>query len=430
MKKMVSVGVIGCGTVGQGVVKILSRMSASIERRVGIPVRIVAMCDVRPIFYKGIHCTTSYQELLKNEGIDIVVELIGGYEPARTVILSALRSGKHVVTANKAVLAKYWDEVFTLAQEKGKLVYFEAAVGGAIPVVQTIDEGMAGNHIKKITGILNGTTNYILSEMTRSGIPFKEALSLARFAGFAEANPVFDVDGIDTAHKLAILSSLAWSQWVKISDIEVTGIGNVSDDDVYFAKKEFGYVIKLLGSASVVSNKLELSVEPCMVPNTSTFATVEREYNAVMINGDASGDITLFGKGAGQMPAASAVVSDIIYLARQVAYGNAGQMPYIVYDAKKRMPIVPAEKKAGKYYLRFIAQDRPGVLSRIAGILSADKISIASVYQKEPLPRLQKGVPVLMLTHATTKKNLLRALKRIDRMPIILEKTAFYRIES
>lgn len=266
--------------------------------------------------------------------------------------------------------------------------------------------------------------------MTRSRISFKEALNLARFAGFAEANPTFDINGVDTAHKLAILSSIAWSGWVKLEDIEVTGIRGISENDVYFVKKEFGYVIKLIGSAKFGNGKLDLSVEPCLIPEKAPFASVEREFNAVLFRADSAGDIILYGRGAGQFPAASAVVSDLIFLAKEVANGIAGRLPYVAYDTNKKFRIMHPKDKEACYYLRFTAVDKPGVLSKISGILGKCNVSIASVYQKEPILRSHRGVPILMLTHKTLQGNLMRALKQIDSLPIIVEKTVKLKIEN
>ena len=428
MKQSVKLGLVGYGTVGQGVVKILENNRKVIEERSGAPVEVAAICDIRPVADRSLY-VKRYQDVLSRQDIDIVIELVGGYEPARTIILAALRAGKHVVTANKAVLAKYWNEVFELARKTGRLVYFEASVGGAIPVIQGLNEGLAANRIEKISGILNGTTNYVLTEMTRNKIGFAAALSKAQKAGFAEADPSFDVEGTDTAHKLAVLSSLAWSGRVRLEDIEVKGITGVGEDDVFFAGK-FGYVIKLIGSAHMLQRGLDLSVQPCLVPCRHTFANVDKEYNAVLIRSDAAGDVMFYGKGAGQLPAASAVVSDIIVLSQQVANGTAGKTPSISYDPAKKIRILPRGKKEGSYYLRFSAVDRPGVLSRVSGILGACGVSIASVYQEEPRARSRRGVPIIMLTHATGEGNLSRALKRIDTLPIIKAGTIMFKIEE
>ena len=428
MKKIVRLAIVGYGTVGQGVYKILENNRKAIENKIGAACEIAAICDLKKIPQKSLH-TRNFREVIARKDIDIVVELMGGYEPARTVILEALRSGKNVVTANKAVLVKHWDEIFSTARKYSRLVYFEASVCGAIPVIQVLNEGLAANHIEKISGILNGTTNYVLSEMTRESITFSSALLRAQKSGFAEADPSFDIEGIDTANKLAILSSLAWGAWVKLDDIRTCGIGEVSIDDVYFAKK-FGYVIKLLGTAVSGDDGLELSVEPCLIPSKHTFANVEKEYNAVLVHGDAAGDIMLYGKGAGQMPAASAVVSDIIFLSRQVANGTAGKVPYITYDPSKSPKVVDDSKCEGSYYLRFMTADKPGVLSRISGILGKFGVSIASVYQEEPLAKRRRGVPIIMLTHRTNLDGVAKALKQIDSLGIIKAGSVKFRIEN
>jgi homoserine dehydrogenase len=428
MQKSVKIGLIGCGTVGRGVIKILETHARSIEEKIGAKIEISAICDLKHPCDKNYYYTRYYKEVLSNPGVDIIVELIGGYEPAKSIILDAIKSGKHVVTANKAVLAKYWDEIFINARKHEKLVYFEGSVAGAIPVIQALNEGLAANKIQSISGILNGTTNYILSEMTRSRVSFRVALNLARSAGFAEANPVLDIEGVDTAHKLAILSSLAWSTWIRQKDISITGIKDISEEDVHFVKTEFGSVIKLLGYASIKNNVLDLSVEPCLIPRNHAFAHVEREYNAVSIKADSAKDVTLYGKGAGQFPAASSVVSDIMFLAHQVVSGTAGKIPYVAYNANKKIKVLARENKVGRYYLRFTAVDKPGVLSKISGILGKNSISLASVYQKEPLAGYHKGVPILMLTHKVKYGNLNKALKAIDKLSVIKEKTVKYKI--
>jgi homoserine dehydrogenase len=265
--------------------------------------------------------------------------------------------------------------------------------------------------------------------MTKNKVSFAVALARAQKAGFAEADPAFDVEGIDTAHKLSVLSSLAWSSWVRLDDIAVTGITGVTEDDVFFARR-FGYVIKLLGSAVMREGGLDLSVQPCLVAEKHAFATVEQEYNAVLIQGDSSGDVMFYGKGAGQLPAASAVVSDIIDLSRQVASGTAGRVPYITYDQKRRIKVLSPEKRLGSFYLRFSTEDRPGVLGKISGILGKHHISIATVYQEEPLTTYRrKGVPIIILTHLSCQGDLFKALKEIDRLPFVKAKTVKYKIQ-
>ena len=264
--------------------------------------------------------------------------------------------------------------------------------------------------------------------MTQNDVDFKSALKSAQVAGFAEADPTFDVEGIDTAHKLAVLASLAWSSWVKLGDITTIGIGGVSREDISFARDEYGYLMKLIGSAHMTGGRLELSVQPCLIARTHPFANVEKEYNAVCIHGDAADDIMFYGKGAGQLPAASAVVSDIIFLARQIAGGTVGKLPYVTYNPDKKLSILPREKSEGCHYLHFNTVDKPGVLSTIAGILSRYRVSIASVYQREPLIGVRSGVSIVMLTHKIICGDLLKALERIDSLPIVRSKTVHYKI--
>ncbi len=426
MKKILNIGIIGYGTVGRGVLKILEKNQLIAIRKSGVRIRIKSICDIRPIDKPDLY-VDNYRTIIKDPEIDIVVELIGGYEPARTVITEALKNGKSVVTANKAVLAKYWDEIFSLAQEKKQLVYFEASVGGVIPVIQGLNEGLAANEIKKIKGILNGTTNFILSKMTNEDMTYEDALKDAQKAGFAEANPSSDVKGFDTANKLAILSSIAWGSWIKVKDIRVKGIDKLSVEDVKIAS-DFGYVVKLIGSAVKTDNGVDLWVEPCLVDHHHFFANVHNEYNAVMIKGDASDDVVFYGKGAGQLPAASAVVSDIIDLAKFIATETAGEVQNVIYSKKKNIKFLPHGKSKSDYYLRFSVVDRPGVLAKISGILGEYGVSIASLYQKER--NKDKKVSIIITTHRAVSEKVAQALETIDKLPIIKAKTIKLRIEG
>lgn len=426
MKKILNIGIIGYGTVGRGVLKILEKNQLIAIRKSGVRIRIKSICDIRPIDKPDLY-VDNYRTIIKDPEIDIVVELIGGYEPARTVITEALKNGKSVVTANKAVLAKYWDEIFSLAQEKKQLVYFEASVGGVIPVIQGLNEGLAANEIKKIKGILNGTTNFILSKMTNEDMTYEDALKDAQKAGFAEANPSSDVKGFDTANKLAILSSIAWGSWIKVKDIRVKGIDKLSVEDVKIAS-DFGYVVKLIGSAVKTDNGVDLWVEPCLVDHHHFFANVHNEYNAVMIKGDASDDVVFYGKGAGQLPAASAVVSDIIDLAKFIATETAGEVQNVIYSKKKNIKFLPHGKSKSDYYLRFSVVDRPGVLAKISGILGEYGVSIASLYQKER--NKDKKVSIIITTHRAVSEKVAQALETIDKLPIIKAKTVKLRIEG
>lgn len=429
---MVNLGLIGYGTVGCGVVKILQTNLSLLENKVGTKLHLKKICDKdkKRLVNLKIPTTTRWEEIVDDPGIDIVIELIGGYEPARTIILSAIRKGKHIATANKALLAKYWDEIFTTAKENQVLVYFEASVGAGIPVVQALNEGLAANRIYSILGILNATTNYILTRMSKKNVDFPTALKETQKAGFAEANPKLDIEGIDAAHKLSILSSIAYSSWVKLENIYTEGITNLHAEDIKFAYEEFGYQVKLLGICKNVNNKIDVRVHPTLIPQDHPFATVENEYNAVLIKGDAVGDVMFYGKGAGGMSAASAVVSDIIYLARHIHNQTAGKIPYVTYQKGKKLSFLPIEEIETAYYLRFTTVDRPGVLAKISGILGANNVSIASCFQKVSTSVRPRGVPILMVTHKAKEKNIRQAIDTIDRLPITRAKTVMLRIEE
>lgn len=428
----VGIGVIGLGTVGTGVAKILKRNGAEIRRRAESDVRIVKCCDLKVRSRPEAGITSSqvvrdYREILRDPSIDVVVELVGGYEPARTIILEALQSGKHVVTANKAVLAKYWDLILSTAEKHKRLVYFEAAVGGGVPVIQGLNEGMAANRIRKIVGILNGTTNYILTKM-EEGLPFQEALEQARKAGFAEADPSTDIDGVDSAHKLAILASIAFGGWVKISDVYCEGISHLDLFDLQIARKEFGFGIKLMGIAyHGHDGRIELRVHPAFLSLAHPFVNVRNEYNAVIIDGDAVDDVMFYGKGAGQMAAASAVVSDLIFVSRHVAEGTAGRLPCVTHNKNKTISLKKPEEFCSRYYLRFSTADRPGVLSRISGILGRYDVSIASLFQP-PGCRIGGGVPILMLTHAAQEGKVRKAVREIEKLSFVKSKSVLIRI--
>ena len=450
----IQVGLIGCGTVGAGVAEILERRAGPIAARVGAPVKLRWVCDrdLRRAKALGLdrrRLTSNVEDVLRDPAVDIVVELVGGYEPARTFILEALRRGKHVATANKAVLAKYWTEIFSTAQKHHALVYFEASVGAGIPVIQGLNEGLAANRIQSILGILNGTTNYILSRMSRDGAEFGAALKAAQKAGFAEADPTFDVEGMDAVHKLAILGALAFGAPLPLESIAREGITGIEADDVRYAQTEFGYVLKLLGIARRPDARpdrpglsapdggvvhVEAGVYPTLIPRTHPFANVQDEYNAMLITGDAVGDVMFYGKGAGQGTAASGVAGDIIYLARHVHHGTAGRVALVVPDASVRVKVISPELIEARQYLRFTTLDRPGVLSRIAGILSRHGVSIASIVQKEPRSaagsRRPAQVQILMLTHKALEGRVRRALADISRLAVVKAPTRRLRVED
>jgi len=415
-KKFISVGLIGYGTVGRGVVRILENNQRIVLRKVGKRIKIKSICDLNPIDKSELY-VQNFKDIIKDTEIDLIVELIGGYEPARTIIIESLKAGKNVVTANKAVLAKYWDQIFSAAQDYKKSIYYEASVGGVIPVVQGLNEGLAAEEILEVKGILNGTTNFILSKMTKEGLSYDLALESAQKAGFAEADPSFDVNGIDTANKLAILASLAWGGWIKVKNIAIEGMANLDIKDVSLTKRN-GY-IKLIGRALKTKNGIDLSVSPCLVDKSNTFATVDNEYNAVLINGKDSGDVLFYGKGAGQSPAASAVVSDIINLSKFIVTNTAGIITDVIYDRKKKIKILPLGKSKAAYYLRFTVVDKPGVLSKISGILGQNKVSIASLSQ----PNINQGeyADVIIITHETILSNLETALRQIRSLKSIVK---------
>jgi homoserine dehydrogenase len=430
--KKVKVGLIGVGNVGLAVLKLCQKNKKIIEQKSGCRIEFKLACDKdknkEDILPAGIEFVTDYNEIIKDPEIDIVVELIGGLHPAFEIITESIKHGKHVVTANKAVLSEYWDKIFSLANNYNKTVYFEAAVAAGIPVIQSLNEGLAGNKILSITGILNGTTNYILSLMTQNKYNFDTAVKKIQHMGIAEADISYDISGYDTACKLSILSSLAFFSWVKLKDIKIEGIENIELQDIYFAET-FGYKIKLLGHSSVYKDKYYFEVRKYLVPQDSIFANINYEYNGILIEGDACGKITFVGKGAGGFAAASAVVSDIISIATDIITAVGGRKQYVEYTPNK-LRIISSDEVEGYFYLRFTTVDRPGVLAKISNVLGNHNVSIASVYQKEPLVKFRKGVPILLLTHKVKEKNLIAALNKIKNLDVVLKPPVYIKIYS
>jgi homoserine dehydrogenase len=434
MISRVGVGIIGFGTVGTGVAKILIENAALIGRRVGVPIEIVRIADLDVTRDRGLTLppgllTTDAKQILADPAIDIVVELIGGCDVAKRIILEAIAAGKHVATANKALLALHGEEIFAAASRAGVDLGFEASVGGGIPVIQALREGLAANTIQSIYGIINGTANYILSRMTQEGQSFETVLDEAKQAGYAEADPTFDVAGIDSAHKLAILVALAYGTPVNVKDVYTEGITHITPLDIAYAN-EFGCTIKLLGIAKLVGNEVEARVHPTMLPSSSPIAQVEGVYNAIQLVGDAVGDVVLYGRGAGSMPTGSAVVGDLIAIARNLLKGAVGRVPPASYQQDQRRPIRmrTMEEISSLYYLRFMVLDRPGVLSQIAGELGRCGISISSVLQQGR--REGQTVPVVIKTHTATERDVQSALRAIDRMAFISEPTTLIRVEG
>ena len=432
--KKISLGLIGFGTIGTGLVKLLQENGELIAGRLGAKIDLKRIADIDIRRSRGIPVdtallTTDAGDILNDPGIDIVVELMGGYEPARTFILAALSQGKHVVTANKALLATHGDEIFQSAVRHGVNIGFEASVGGTIPIIKTVKESLIANRILSISAIMNGTANFILTKMTDEGKAFAVVLKEAQALGFAEADPAYDVEGIDAAHKLAILLSLAYGKKVRLEDLYREGITRISEQDIEFAH-ELGYRIKLLAIAIQRDQEVEARIHPTMIPFDHLLANVNGNFNAFHIIGDAADSVFLYGQGAGMMPTASAVVSDIVDIARDVLKGISGRIPPRVLHEEiiEDIRLLPFDQIRTNYYFRFSAVDRPGVLSRISGILGENNISIAAVIQKG---RKQGGaVPVVMTTYKARELDVRRAMEDIDRLDVVMGKTMLIRIED
>ncbi|MCP3676890.1 MAG: homoserine dehydrogenase [Deltaproteobacteria bacterium] len=430
----INVGLIGFGTIGSGVVKLLDESREVIRERVGADVvlKVIADKDIqrkRAVEVDPSRLTEDASEIINDPDISVVIELVGGTGVAKSFLLSAVDKGKSVVTANKALLSTHGAEIFKRVVQKGVDIGFEASVGGGIPVIQALREGLAGNRIESIYGIINGTANYILSTMTHEGRPFDEILKEAQEQGYAEADPTYDIEGTDTAHKLAILVNLAYGASVGLDDIYTEGISGITPLDIQFAG-EFGYRIKLLAIAKEIGGKVEMRVHPTMIPCDHPLATVEGVYNAVHLVGSAVGSVILYGKGAGMMPTASAVVGDVIDICRNMRMGVTGRIAPLSYLQENIKPIElkKVDELDVPYYLRFSAIDRPGVLSKIAGVLGGYNISIASVIQKGR--RVGDAVPLVIKTHHAKEWELMSALTEIDGMDVIAGKTQYIRIEE
>ncbi|MEK6529707.1 MAG: homoserine dehydrogenase [candidate division NC10 bacterium] len=430
---MVRVGLLGLGTVGSGVVKILNAHRAELEERAGCRLLLHRVADqdlTRPregLDLKSLPLVPDAQRVLDDPDVQIVIELLGGLEPARSFILRAFQAGKHVVTANKALLAHHGAELFDEARRRGVMFGFEAAVAGGIPLIRSIKEGLAANRILSVHGIINGTSNYILTKMTEEGRDFGEVLKEAQAKGYAEADPTLDIEGLDSAHKLQILATLAFRTSVDLKDIYTEGITAVTRQDIAYAA-ELGYRIKLLAIAKASDGRLEIRVHPTMIPASSPLAAVSGVFNAVFITGDAVGDLMFYGRGAGQMPTASAVWSDVLEIARGLAHGVSSHSVELPSIAARPLPLQPMDEIRCPYYLRVMALDRPGVLSQVAGILGQHNISIASVLQKGR--GAAEAVPVVMMTHEAREADMRHALAAIDRLPVVAGKTVSIRVEG
>ena len=429
----VRIGLLGLGTIGAGVVKILESRRAMLEERAGCRLTLAAVADTdltRPregLDIRTLPMTGDAAHVLGDPAIQVVIELIGGIEPARSFILRALAAGKHVVTANKALLAHHGAELYQAAGRRGVTLGFEAAVAGGIPLIQAVKEGLVANRILSVFGIVNGTSNYILSKMTDEGVDFSVALKEAQAHGYAEADPTLDIEGMDSAHKLQILVTLAFRTFVDLKDIHTEGITRVTAQDIAYGR-ELGYRIKLLAIAKATNGGVEVRVHPTMIPAASPLAAVAGVFNAVFITGDAVGDLMFYGRGAGQMPTASAVWADTLDIARRIAHDVPALALELPSAGPGALPPAPMDAIRCCYYLRVMAQDRPGVLSRVAGILGENDISIANVIQKGRGTR--EAVPVVMLSHEARERDMRRALAAIDRLPDVAAATTMIRVEG
>ncbi len=429
---VISVGIIGFGTVGTGTARILTERRKELENRLGFSVVVKNIADLDTKRDRGIKLgkgvlISDADAILEDPAIDIVVELIGGIHPAKEIILRALGNGKHVVTANKALLAEEGREIFRTAGKNRVDIGFEAAVAGSIPIIKVVRESLAGNRIKNIYGIINGTANYILTKMTEEGVDFDAALREAQGLGYAEADPTFDIEGIDSAHKLAILASLSFGIPFSLKKIYTEGITAITPLDIRFAS-EFGYKIKLIAIAKQASGELEVRVHPTMIPDNELISGVNGVFNAVYIEGDAAGPALYYGKGAGEMPTGSAIVSDIIDIARSIKTGAVDRFRRAGIPENPDIRIKKMEDIHTGYYLRFSAIDKPGVLSKISGILGSYNISIKSMIQKGR--KREKAVPVVMMTHEAREKDMMQALRKIDRLAVVSGKTMYLRVEG
>jgi len=461
-KKIINLGLIGFGKVGAGVVRVLQDSARLLEEKIGARPVLKKIADVdissrRDVSVDRHLLTTELNDILDDPEIEVVIELTGTTLVAKRLMLKAMSEGKHIVTANKAVLAQNWAELFATAKKNRVGIFYEASVGAGIPVIQVIREGLAANHISRIFGILNGTTNYILTRMQKDKINFEEALDEARKKGFAEPDPSLDIGGFDSMHKIVILSNLAFGKKIEIKDVYVEGIDRIDEKDIRYGE-EFGYSLKLLaiaketGTPGVLTHQqragkgarhrtalhsmeknvrpaeIEVRVHPTFLPKEHLLSSVEHEFNAIYIVGDLTGPIVLYGRGAGQRSASSAVIGDLIYLGRKIVGGNAGEISGLWEERRKGIKIKNIADVRSRYYLRFSVVDSPGVLAKISNILGRHNISIAQVIQKEE--RRKNVVPVVMMTHEAVEKNVQHALSLIDRLKIVKAKTVLIRVED
>ena len=437
--KPIKVGLLGIGTVGAGTFNVLARNQEEITRRAGRGIEIVAVADLntaRAIELTGGKCkvVADAREIVNDPEIDIVIELIGGYGIARELVLQAIANGKHVVTANKALLATHGNEIFAAAQAKGVMVAFEAAVAGGIPIIKSLREGLTANRIQWLAGIINGTTNFILSEMRDKGLDFDTVLKEAQRLGYAEADPTFDIEGVDAAHKATIMSAIAFGIPVQFDKAHVEGITKLQAVDIQYAE-QLGYRIKLLGIAkrAVVNGVegIELRVHPTLIPSKRLIANVEGAMNAVLVQGDAVGATLYYGKGAGAEPTASAVIADLVDITRLATADPEHRVPHLAFqpNALTDIQILPMSEITTSYYLRLNVVDQPGVLADLTRILADATISIDAMMQKEPADN-ETRTDIVILTHQTQEKNVVSAIEKMEKLPTVVGSVTKIRLEN
>jgi homoserine dehydrogenase len=433
MKNSINIGLLGFGTIGTGVVRVLRENAEVIQQRLGASVQLLKIADLDITTDRGVPVepgilTTNVEDVISHPDIDLVIELIGGYEPAKSFLLKAIANGKNVVTANKALLAVHGQEIIAAANKAGVSVMFEAAVGGGIPVISPIKESLGANRFSSVLGILNGTCNYILTKMTDHGSEFAAVLKEAQQLGYAEADPTFDIEGVDTAHKIALLSGLCFGTRVDFNQVYIEGISNIDAVDISFAK-QMGYKIKLLAIGKNHGDQIEVRVHPTMIPAEDQLAEVDGVFNAVRLTGDFVGPTLLYGSGAGMDPTASAVMGDVMAIGRDILSGARLRVPIMgcCEEAVQSLPIQPMSEIISHYYLHFRSLDRPGVLARIAGCLGDHNISIQSMIQPESHDA--DCVPIVLMTHAAKEADIVKALKEIEAFDITCQPPRLIRVE-
>lgn len=433
--KQLNVGILGLGTVGGGTYQVLTRNASEITRRTGIQINVVQVADrniehAKAVVAGKVGVTDDAFALVNNPKVDVVVELIGGYTLSKELVLKAIANKKHVVTANKALIALHGNEIFAAAKANDVMVAFEAAVAGGIPIIKALREGLGANRIEWLAGIINGTTNFILTEMREKGLGYQDVIGEAQRLGYAEADPTFDVEGIDAAHKLTIMSAIAFGMPMKFEQAYTEGITKLQQTDIQYAE-ELGYRVKLLGITKHTDRGVELRVHPTLIPEKRLVANVNGAMNAVVVKGDAVGPTLYYGAGAGSEPTASAVVADLMDVARLMDAASAQRVPYLAFqpDQVKDLPILPIDEVLSAYYLRLRARDKPGVLATVTKILGDRDISIDAMMQKEP-DENETEADIVILTHITIEKNMNAAIEAIEALPAIVGEAVRIRMEE